>query len=191
MRQGVRHVDYDFLFKIILVGGDAVGKTCLLLRFCEDRFDEEYKPTAGLDFIYREMNIFGSKVKLQIWDSHPTTRFQTLIATFFRGAHGIIVLRDPSQPLASVKHWLHEIDRHAKESVCKLIVANSCDLVDNEQNDDGIKELAEGLGIGFMNISAKDSINCEECLVNLVWDILRTQAPLATARNIHSPVGQF
>ena len=119
------------------------------------------------------MNIFGSKVKLQIWDSRPTTRFPKLIASLFRGAHGIIILHDPSQPLASVKHWLQEIDCYAKGSVCKLIVANKCDLADDEQNVDDIKELADELGIGFMNISAKASVNCEECFVNLVCKILR------------------
>ena|SRR3990167_992047 len=155
----------DHLFEILLLGDTAVGKTCLMLRLCEDKFVEQHKITVGVDFRVKKLiNIVGLKIKLKILDPHPPTKFNILHPGHYRNAHGIIILHDPSQPLDSLKHWLQEIDCYDNS---KMIVANKCDLENNEYIDD-IKALAERLGITFMNISAKDSINCEECLVNLV-----------------------
>ena len=177
-------VEYDHLFKILLLGDTAVGKTCLMLRFCEDVFVEQHNRTVGVDFrIKKCINIFGLKIKLQILDHPPPTKFNKSKPSYYRNAHGIIILHDPSQPLDSLKHWLRKIDRYGWENVSKFIVANKCDLENNECIDD-IKELAEGLGITFMNISAKESINCEECFVNLAWELMLKRRLMDAKRNI-------
>ena len=161
-----------YLFKILLLGDAAVGKTCLMLRFCEDKFVEQHNPTIGVDFRIRStMQILESKIKLQIWDPHPPNKFNTLRGSYYRGAHGIIILHDPSQPLANLQHWLQETDRFCWEYVSKIIVASKCDLL-NKMQVGGIEKLAAGLGITFMKVSAKDSINCEECFMHLVYEIL-------------------
>src|SRR3990167_6174087 len=163
-------MDYDYLFKVLLLGDSAVGKTCLMLRLCEDAFVEQHQRTVDYDFkIRKHLNFLVSKIRLQIWEA--PVGFNTVKYSHYRSDHGIIILHDPSQPLDSLDHRLQEIDRYGWQSVCKLIVATKCDLKNNEYFDD-VKELAEGLGITFMNVSAKNSINCEECLLNLVWDLL-------------------
>ena len=181
----MEEVVHDHLFKIVLLGDTAVGKTCLMLRLCEDKFVEQHNRTVVVDLgIRKYLNIFGLKIKLQIWDPPPPTKINTLEANYYRGAHGVIILHDPSHPLDNLKFWLREIDCSSWEHVYKLIVANKCDLKNNEQIDD-VAQLAEGLGIPFVNISAKDSINCEECIVNLVWEIL-LNCELAAQRNYGS-----
>ena len=166
-------VVYDHLFKILLLGDTAVGKTCLMLRFCDDKFVDQYNRTVGLNFRVRKINIFGLQIQLELCDPHSTMKLN-----HFRSANGIILLHDPSQPLDDLKLWLDEIDCYClgrNVPISKLIVASKCDLENIEYIDaiKDIKELAEGLGITFMNISAKDSINCEECIVDLVCDMLK------------------
>ena len=166
--QDIQEKEFDHLFKILLLGHTTVGKTCLMLRFGEDKFVEQYNRTVSFDFRVRTINLFGLKIKLEIWDSHSTMK-----SSHFRSAHGIIILHDPSQPLDDLKLWLDEIDRYSLGyTIPKLIVASKCDLKNSEKID-GTKQLAEGLGITFMNISARDSINCEECYVDLVCDVLK------------------
>ena len=164
--------EYDYLFKILLLGDAAAGKTCLMLRFCDDKFVEQHNPTVGVDFRGKPfINVLGSKIKLQIWDTHPPTKFRTLGASYYRSAHGIIILQDPSRPLDNLKLWLLELDRFASDSVSKMIVASKYDLANTEKIGD-VAQFAAEHGIPFMTISAKDSINCEECIINLVYENL-------------------
>ena len=165
--------EYDYLFKIILVGDAAAGKTCLMLRFCDDNFAEQHNPACGAYFRFRNcIHISGSKIKLKILDTHPPNRFCSLDSYYYQIAHGIIILHDPSQPVNNLKQWIFATDRYASESVPKMIVASKCDLANAEKIDD-VAQLAAEHGIPFMNISAKDSINCEECIVNLVYENLQ------------------
>jgi Ras-related protein Rab-1A len=86
--------DYDYLFKIQLVGNSAVGKSCLLVRFADNIFNESFLPTIGVDFKIRTFELNGKKVKLQIWDTAGQERFKTITASYYKGAHGIILVYD-------------------------------------------------------------------------------------------------
>ena len=73
--------DYDFLFKVIVVGDGAVGKTALTIRFSEGRFQDHYKMTIGVDFAIKMIEIDGRRVKLQIWDTGGQERFSRRCAS--------------------------------------------------------------------------------------------------------------
>ncbi|KAH9330216.1 hypothetical protein KI387_002324, partial [Taxus chinensis] len=80
----------DYLFKILLVGDSAVGKSCLLLRFTEDSYMESYISTIGVDFKIKTVELDGKTIKFQIWDTAGQERFKTVTSSYYRGAHGII-----------------------------------------------------------------------------------------------------
>ena len=122
--------EYDYLFKLLLIGDTEVGKSCLMLRFTDDTYTESYISTVGVDFEIRTIELDGKTIKLQIWDTAGQERFRTITSSYYRGAHGIIVVYDVTdqESFYNVQQWLQEIDRYACENVNKLLVGNKCDL---------------------------------------------------------------
>ena len=168
--------EYDHLFKLLLIGDSGVGKSCLLLRFADDTYTESYISTIGVDFKIRTIEIGGKSIKLQIWDTAGQERFRTITSSYYRGAHGIIVVYDVTDQasFSNVKQWLQEIDRYACENVNKLLVGNKCDLTTKKVVDyNTAKEFADGLGIPFLETSAKNSTNVEQAFICMANEIQR------------------
>ena len=120
----------DFLFKMLLIGNSGVGKSCLLVRYAENSFNENFFNTIGVDFKIKTISLDNQNIKLQIWDTAGQERFRTLTASYYRGAHGIIVVYDVTDrdTFENVRQWMQEIDKFATDNVCKVIVGNKCDL---------------------------------------------------------------
>ena len=112
-------------------------------------------------------------------------RFRTITSSYYRGAHGIIVVYDvtESESFNNVKQWLHEIDRYASEGVNKLLVGNKSDLVSKKQVDtESAKSLADGLSIPFLETSAKSATNVEQAFMTMASEIKQRMATAPTAR---------
>lgn len=166
--------EYDYLFKLLIIGDSSVGKSCLLLRFADDSYDDTYISTIGVDFKIRTVELEGKTAKLQIWDTAGQERFRTITSSYYRGAHGIIIVYDVTdiQSFNNVKQWLHEIDRYANHSVSKLLVGNKCDLTHNKLvQTHTAKAFADHLAIPFLETSAKDSINVEQAFLTMAAEI--------------------
>ncbi|CAE7357479.1 unnamed protein product [Symbiodinium necroappetens] len=166
--------EYDYLFKLLLIGDSGVGKSCLLLRFADDTYTESYISTIGVDFKIRTLDLEGKTVKLQIWDTAGQERFRTITSSYYRGAHGIIVVYDVTdkESFNNVKHWMQEIDKYAADGVNKLLVGNKCDLSSKKVvSYDEAKELADSLGVQFMETSAKNARNVEQAFQSMAGEI--------------------
>ncbi|GJM94156.1 hypothetical protein PR202_ga10775 [Eleusine coracana subsp. coracana] len=193
----------DYLFKLLLIGDSGVGKSCLLLRFAvssqplskqlfllgakkfflftsqDDSYLESYISTIGVDFKIRTVEQDGKTIKLQIWDTAGQERFRTITSSYYRGAHGIIVVYDVTdqESFNNVKQWLNEIDRYASENVNKLLVGNKCDLAENRVvSFEAGKALADEIGIPFLETSAKDATNVEKAFMTMAGEIKNRMA---------------
>jgi len=177
--------EYDYLFKLLLIGDSGVGKSCLLLRFADDTYTESYISTIGVDFKIRTIQLEGKTIKLQIWDTAGQERFRTITSSYYRGAHGIIVVYDVTEmeTFNNVKQWLHEIDRYATEGVNKLLVGNKSDLISKRVVDTATaKDLADSLSIPFLETSAKSATNVEQAFMTMAGEIKTRMATTPTAR---------
>jgi len=186
----------DYLFKLLLIGDSGVGKSCLLLRFADDTYTESYISTIGVDFKIRTLELDGKTIKLQIWDTAGQERFRTITSSYYRGAHGIIVVYDVTdqESFNNVKQWMNEIDRYANEKVNKMLVGNKCDLTSKKVVDyNTAKEFADQLGIPFLETSAKNSTNVEQAFITMAAEIkarmAQAPAPKAGAQTIHVGAG--
>uniref|UniRef100_A0A8C9AAG1 Ras-related protein Rab-13 n=1 Tax=Prolemur simus TaxID=1328070 RepID=A0A8C9AAG1_PROSS len=156
---------YDHLFKLLLIGDSGVGKTCLIIRFAEDNFNNTYISTIGIDFKIRTVDIEGKKIKLQVWDTAGQERFKTITTAYYRGAMGIILVYDitDEKSFENIQNWMKSIKENASAGVERLLLGNKCDMeakrkVQKEQAD----KLAREHGIRFFETSAKSSMNVDE-----------------------------
>merc|ERR1712022_11210 len=171
--------EYDYLFKLLLIGDSGVGKSCLLLRFADDTYTESYISTIGVDFKIRTIDLDGKTIKLQIWDTAGQERFRTITSSYYRGAHGIIVVYDVTdmESFNNVKQWLNEIDRYASEKVNKMLVGNKSDLTSKRAVDyNAAKEFADSLSLSFLETSAKNATNVEQAFITMAEEIKNRMA---------------
>ncbi|CAI5498783.1 unnamed protein product [Closterium sp. Naga37s-1] len=154
--------------KLLLIGDSAVGKSSLLLWFAEDSFSHTFISTIGVDFKTRTIDIDGEQVKLSIWDTAGQERFRTITAAYYRGANGIVLVYDITSESSfnNIRGWIRNIEEHASESVCKILVGNKADMEDRRvvTKDQG-QQLANEFKINFFETSAKADINVEEAFV--------------------------
>uniref|UniRef100_A0A0A9X7Z9 Ras-related protein ORAB-1 n=1 Tax=Lygus hesperus TaxID=30085 RepID=A0A0A9X7Z9_LYGHE len=178
--------EYDYLFKILLIGDSGVGKSCLLHRFADGVYNDTYISTIGVDFKIRTIELDGKVIKLQIWDTAGQERFRTITSSYYRGANGIIIVYDVTEPssFTHVRAWLSEIEHYASENVSKLLVGNKCDLPSRRQVDaEEAKQFAEKLQIPFLEASAKQNTNVEEAFLTMATDVKNTQFKALSSRN--------
>eukprot|EP00457_Paulinella_chromatophora_P009158 gb/GEZN01009214.1/.p1 GENE.gb/GEZN01009214.1/~~gb/GEZN01009214.1/.p1 ORF type:complete len:210 (-),score=34.87 gb/GEZN01009214.1/:680-1309(-) len=170
--------DYDYLFKLVLIGDSGVGKSCLLLRFADDNFTDSYISTIGVDFRFRTVTIEKKTVKLQIWDTAGQERFRTITSAYYRGADGIIMVYDvtSNESFEHVEEWLSEVDRYANENTSKLLVGNKADLIEEKQvSEENAQRFAEKLGISFIETSAKTATNVDTAFLTMAKELIRNR----------------
>ncbi|XP_051143690.1 ras-related protein RABA5b [Andrographis paniculata] len=164
----------EYLFKIVIIGDSAVGKSNLLSRFARDEFDHNSKATIGVEFQTQVVEVDGKEVKAQVWDTAGQERFRAVTSAYYRGAVGALVVYDISRKTTfeSIKRWLDELNTHCDTTVARMLVGNKCDLEDIRQVsvEEG-KTLAEEEGLFFIETSALDSTNVNKAFEIVIREI--------------------
>ena len=151
--------DYDYIFKIVLIGDTCVGKSCILVRFSDDIFNDSYVTTIGVDFRFKTMVVNNKVAKIQIWDTAGQERYRSITTAYYRGAAAIIICCDCTnkESFNNINNWIEEIGKYTdKDSVDKIVLMNKCDLVEERCIDKNeINKFEKETGIKVLEVSAK------------------------------------
>jgi len=168
----------ESVFKLLVIGDSGVGKSSLLVRFSDGTFSDSFISTIGVDYKIKTMNADGKEIKLQIWDTAGQERFKTITSSYYRAAHGIILVYDITNldSFKNIRKWVNEINRYTSDSVQKLLVGNKCDLVNDRKVTHELgSSLSTELGIQFIETSAKDDTNVERAFENIARNIVQVE----------------
>jgi len=188
------HKEYDYLFKIILMGDSGVGKTSLISRYIDNEFIETFISTIGVDFKIRTVSIEDKLVKLQIWDTAGQERFRSIMSSYYRGSHAIICVYDVTdrKSFENIENiWLGEYKKYL-DSVCEcFIVGNKIDLPDRAVSEQEGKDFASKNNMVYIEISSKQNINVDLCfnniLLHLISDVLKNSISTSSETVVYSP----
>ncbi|PIM98529.1 GTPase Rab11/YPT3, small G protein superfamily [Handroanthus impetiginosus] len=164
----------DYLFKAVLIGDSAVGKSNLLSRFARDEFSLDSKPTIGVEFAYRNIRVGDKIIKAQIWDTAGQERFRAITSSYYRGALGALLVYDITRKstFESVRKWLRELREYASPEMVVVLVGNKSDLGQSrEVNLEDGHSLAQLENLSFMETSAKENMNVEEAFLRMITRI--------------------
>uniref|UniRef100_A0A7C8ZS96 Uncharacterized protein n=1 Tax=Opuntia streptacantha TaxID=393608 RepID=A0A7C8ZS96_OPUST len=166
--------DYDYLFKVVLIGDSGVGKSNLLSRFTRNEFSQESKSTIGVEFATRSIRVDDKIVKAQIWDTAGQERYRAITSAYYRGAVGALVVYDVTRHVTfeNVERWLKELRDHTDNNIVIMLVGNKADLRHlRAVSVEDAKAFAERENTFFMETSALEALNVENAFTEVLSQI--------------------
>lgn len=178
------YVIHNGVVKLLVVGEANVGKSCLASQFTRGIFIPEYKPTIGVDYETRSIELDGNKLRLQVWDSSGKKNFWPITKAMLRASNGVIVsysVTDQSS-FEAVNWWIDQIKEHCREDTKVVLVANKCDSVaDTVVSFPTSWDFAAKKQIPLIEVSAKDGMNVELAFLTLLSEI----RPVLVNQRVH------
>ncbi|KAJ8471131.1 hypothetical protein OPV22_025474 [Ensete ventricosum] len=174
--------EYDYLFKVVLIGDSGVGKSNLLSRFARNEFSIESKSTIGVEFATRTVHVDDKVVKAQIWDTAGQERYRAITSAYYRGAVGALVVYDVTRhaTFENVERWLKELRSHTDPSIVVMLVGNKADLRHlRAVSPEDAEVFAEKEKTFFMETSALESLNVENAFTEVLSQIYRVTSKKA------------
>eukprot|EP01080_Neovahlkampfia_damariscottae_P008484 gene8484-306_t len=166
--------EYDFLFKVVLIGDSGVGKSNLLSRFTRNEFNLESKSTIGVEFATRSLKIQEKTVKAQIWDTAGQERYRAITSAYYRGAVGALLVYDITKKSTydNCEKWLKELHDYAVPNIVIMLVGNKSDLkhLRSVSTEEAIA-FSQKNSLHFMETSALDGSMVETAFQNVLEDI--------------------
>ena len=150
--------NFDLIIKIVILGEASVGKTNLLLRYSQDSFDESMKPTIGMDFLSKDIELDKTHLKVQFWDTAGQEKYRSLASSYYKVANGAILVYDVSrkETFRRLGAWLEEIKSNTPKELKVMLIGNKSDLiVEREVSTEEGKSFAQERNLFFWETSAK------------------------------------
>jgi len=183
---GIQDSDnFDYLYKVVLIGDSGVGKSNLLLRYTKNEFKLNSQSTIGVEFASRCVRVGDCWVKAQIWDTAGQERYRAITNAYYRNAVGALMVYDVSKASSfeNVQRWMQELRDHAEPNIVVYLIGNKCDLkhLRAVRHDDGLQlaslfrkflvlTLAE---VPFLETSALNSVNVDKAFLGLIHEVHR------------------
>ncbi|XP_062922596.1 ras and EF-hand domain-containing protein [Mobula hypostoma] len=164
------------LYRLVLAGDAGSGKSSFLLRLCMNEFKGHIPTTLGVDFQMKKLLVDGESATLQIWDTAGQERFRSIAKSYFRKAHGVLLLYDVTSETSflNVREWIDEIKNSTDDPIPIILIGNKIDLrkeMPQAQCNAVLtahgEKLAMTYGALFCETSAKDGTNVVEAVLHL------------------------
>lgn len=175
---------HDHFFKLLLIGDSGVGKTCVLYRFSDEAFYSDFMPTIGIDFKIKTVELYGKRIRLQLWDTSGQEKFRTITHSYYRGALGIFVVYDITcrRSFENLDFWIANIKEHGSDTAVMCIVGNKCDADTRQVTmDEGLK-YAQRHNCNFFETSALTDINIDQAFQYMTEAVLQTASKVSRTR---------
>jgi small GTP-binding protein len=170
----------EFVFKIVVLGDAAVGKTSLINMYIEQSFSEDYKPTLGANIIRKDVYVdkINASVRLIMWDLAGQEKYNVIRSMYFQGCVGALLVYDVtrSNTFETIdSKWLKDFKKYVKKEGTYILIGNKVDLKDErvvstEEGENYAKKIEAS---DFIETSAKYGENVEQAFNNLVHQILK------------------
>ena len=168
--------EYDFLFKLIIVGDSNVGKTNIMSKYIHNQFNQHSKSTIGVEFGTKIVNIDNKKIKAQIWDTAGQERYKSITSAYYKGAKGALIVYDITNKFSfdSVDKWVQDLNSYGDKNITLLLVGNKSDLEEKRQilKENG-EEKAKSFNLGFIETSACSGDNIDQAFVIMLKEVLK------------------
>jgi small GTP-binding protein len=165
-----------YVAKAVIVGDYRVGKTSLIRRFAEGIFDQDYKPSIGVNIVAKTVDLGRAKLKFNMFDTGGQERFEPLRKKYYRGTQAVIYVFDitRAESAASIeKRWMEEVEAVIGEDYTRIVLANKADLPQREVPEHAGRQIAERINAAFYETSALDGRNVNEAFTELAAIIMR------------------
>lgn len=158
---------YVYMFKYIIVGDSAVGKSCLLLNFTDKRFKAGHEVTIGVEFGSKTVVVDKKPIKIQIWDTAGQESFRSITRAYYRGATGALLVYDVSrrETFNHLAQWIEDVRRYADSKMVIMLVGNKSDLPRHEVTYEDGAQFAKDNGLMFIETSAKTADHVDEAFL--------------------------
>ncbi|KAI5681982.1 hypothetical protein M9H77_03210 [Catharanthus roseus] len=183
------HQKIDYVFKVVLIGDSAVGKSQLLSRFARNEFSLDSKATIGVEFQTRTLTVDHKTIKAQIWDTAGQERYRAVTSAYYRGSLGAMLVYDITkrQSFDHVARWLEELRGHADKNIVIMLVGNKSDLGSlRDVPTEDAKEFAQKENLFFMETSALEATNVEQAFATVLTEIYRIMSKKSLVANEES-----
>jgi len=171
-----RGPDTGSIIRMLLIGDSNVGKSSLLLRWTENSYSDTFMATIGVDFKIRNIELGDDTWKVQIWDTAGQERFRTITTSYYRGAHGVLLVYSITnrESFHNILKWLQEVEKYGQENTLKVLVGNKSDEEDTRvvATQEG-RDLASKYNMYFFETSAKSGHNVDETFGALAASVVK------------------
>jgi small GTP-binding protein len=161
-RQQMLGRKFDYSLKVVVVGDSGVGKTCFLIRFVRDMFDEESQPTLGVEFLTKVVQTERHRIQLQLWDTAGQELFRSVTRGYYRGSAGALIVFDLTSrdSFDSVARWVQDIRDVARSDVVTMLIGNKSDLIEKRSiSAEEAAEFAKKNSMQYFETSARTGEN--------------------------------
>ena len=197
--QITRDEDYDFLYKIVIIGEAEVGKTHLLSKYIKGTLPKNPTPTIGVEFATRTVPLqSGGTVKAQIWDTAGQERYRAITCAHYRRSIGALLVYDITNEKSFIacKRWMEELRDHAESDIVIMLVGNKVDLLDKHQENRKVPielamKFAKNNRLMFQETSTFTGLNVKEAFEGLLQAVYQTKSQAEINKNRDSSANRL